>query len=517
MTALLIFVPGAVSKPAAYKALLGDIVEGHPGCRVRTWDRPMTVFSRIPLGLRAANLSGQIKNWLLQLDDEGHEIDEILLVGHSVGGLTARDAYLIDLGGAADWAPLVKRIALLATPNRGVDHPRLPFKYRLPMLLFGWLFTDRVVWKQTLRGSAYVTNLRVRWIRRFNQTGFLPPYIVQLRAEDDPIVLPEDSRDVWQFANAGEEVVSGSTHRNIASVDGPDGVVAQRVQILRRALFGSPIVNDPPAVSPKEAVALLLHGIRSSSTGWPERVAAQLGEVGGQEIECVRPSYGYLPALDFALTPLRRSRKRWIRDAYSDSFARYPQAAFHFVGHSNGTYLFRLLLNDVGGARFESAYLGGCVLPRSMSWDRHLDGGEDAQIQRVLHVTASNDWPVAWLCGFLRGIGMRDLGTAGADNFNADHPSLTQPYCVAGNHGAAFAGDAADRIARWVLDGEVVQPEQAELASGPSGTWRLVSRISQNVVLATAAAAFVVAAICLTPLLLIGAFVAGGAFVMRVM
>lgn len=373
MPALLIFVPGAVPKPAAHTALLCEIVEGHPGCRVQTWDRPITVLSRIPLGLRAANLSGQIKNWLLQLDDEGHEIDEILLVGHSVGGLTARDAYLIDLEGAADWAPLVKRIALLATPNRGVDRPRLPFKYQLPMLLFGWLFTDRVVWKQTLRGSAYVTNLRVRWIRRFNQPGFLPPYIVQLRAEDDPIVLPQDSRDVWQFANAGEEVVSGSTHQNIASVDGPDGVVAQRVQILRRALFGSPIVNDPPAVSPKEAVALLLHGIRSSSTGWPELVAAQLGEAGGQEIECVRPSYGYLPALDFALTPLRRSRKRWIRDAYSDSFARYPQAAFHFVGHSNGTYLFRLLLHEVGGARFESAYLGGCVLPRSMSWDRHLD------------------------------------------------------------------------------------------------------------------------------------------------
>ena len=67
------------------------------------------------------------------------------------------------------------------------------------------------------------------------------------------------------------------------------------------------------------------------------------------------------------------------------------------------------------------------------------------------------------------------------------------------------------------LDGEVVQPEQAELASGPSGTWRLVSRISQNVVLATAAAAFVVAAICLTPLLSIGALVAGVFFVLRVM
>lgn len=74
-----------------------------------------------PLRSFAESLSARInERWILA---EG--FSEIILVGHSVGGLLLREAYLLASGDGDRprflWSSAVRRIVLLGTPNRGLS------------------------------------------------------------------------------------------------------------------------------------------------------------------------------------------------------------------------------------------------------------------------------------------------------------------------------------------------------------------------------------------------------------
>jgi len=94
---------------------------------------------------------------------------EITLVGHSIGGLLARYAYLAARGGFGDapreWASQVRRIVLLATPNRGLAISRLPVSMRWGAAILATLSRGFTL-EDVVQGSAFLTNLRVQWLRQ---------------------------------------------------------------------------------------------------------------------------------------------------------------------------------------------------------------------------------------------------------------------------------------------------------------------------------------------------------------
>jgi triacylglycerol esterase/lipase EstA (alpha/beta hydrolase family) len=66
-----------------------------------------------------ANFARDLAAWINGRWIMNNGFDDVVLIGHSVGGLLVRQAYLEAIGSKA-WARKVTRIVLLAAPNRGV-------------------------------------------------------------------------------------------------------------------------------------------------------------------------------------------------------------------------------------------------------------------------------------------------------------------------------------------------------------------------------------------------------------
>ena len=165
-----------------------------------------------PLGFRrltsfADDLAAEIN----QLWNTEH-FDDLVLVGHSVGGLLARQAYLANIG-QSRWASKVTRIVLLAAPNRGIWQLPIylqPLDWFIRLFLFWLKFT----YQDLMYGSAFITNLRIEWIRYFG-TAESSPRVVQLLGTEDNVVFNYDSHDVLAFPETSYVEVPGAGHRDL--------------------------------------------------------------------------------------------------------------------------------------------------------------------------------------------------------------------------------------------------------------------------------------------------------------
>src|SRR5206468_1446840 len=129
--------------------------------------------------------------------------DEIILVGHSLGGLLVRQAYLFANGldpldsEPRDWTGAVKRILLFASVNRGVNiidpEGRFSLRLKLLRLAFRYLpFLRKLLVYDLMRGSNFITNLRIQWIRFFDSLDDQAPLIVLLLGTNDGLVKRDD-------------------------------------------------------------------------------------------------------------------------------------------------------------------------------------------------------------------------------------------------------------------------------------------------------------------------------------
>ncbi|HVJ82489.1 MAG TPA: hypothetical protein VNC50_15580, partial [Planctomycetia bacterium] len=147
--------------------------------------------------------------------------DEVLLCGHSMGGLFLREAYLDGLDKNSHWAHKVRLIVLLASTNRGFIPTRLFHRVLLfsvarawwlalmalvaglwltgvfeigrlgfvdlllamTVYLFAWTGKGGFLVEEVLRGADWIAALRLRWIDRFPGGGVAPdpPDCVHLR------------------------------------------------------------------------------------------------------------------------------------------------------------------------------------------------------------------------------------------------------------------------------------------------------------------------------------------------
>lgn len=451
-TRLVVVVPGWFNRLSWWDPLL-ERLKQEPGYADADW--LVWTYSGIPPTLRplrslAHSLSARIHQTWKTADG----YDDVVLVGHSLGAPLARQAYLFAAGtepnvsDSCDWAAAVSRFVLFAGMNRGID-PALNRRRRVA----NWLVNFTPVVRRTLlrdmtRGSEFITNLRIQWIRYFQRLGSDAPLVVQLLGDRDGLVDRNDSVDVEQFPTAYHTTIPDANHGNLHRLDiaaDPDG----RYALIRDAFIGAaPARAENRQLSGASTVVFVVHGIRARNSDWPEEVARRIRARTQQDVDVVRPTYGYFSALRFALPTTRKSNLQWLQDTYTEKLAYNPNAEFHFIGHSNGTYLLGESLRQIPGMQFNRVVLAGSVLPATYSWSDRMQRG---QVQSLRNDRARDDFPVAVLCSGLRGLGMRDVGTGGFEGFREDMSTKTEVFWYAGGHGAAVDAANLDHLIDFVL------------------------------------------------------------------
>ena len=397
--------------------------------------------------------------------------DQLYLVGHSFGALLIRQAVLfaLDLGGQShEWLSKVKRLILLAGANRGFQ----PYTgltesiaafgtllQRLP-LLPPFLRLGRLA-IYGLRGSVWVTKLRMHWVQMSAQEESKLPFTVQIRGTQDRLVGPNDSRDVSVSRNSLELLIEDVGHRDLALLipQHQEEVVEKLAPKIEAALKAEP--QRPSArVGPKHVV-FLIHGIRDFAE-WHEDLGETITQVAGgpEQVEIVPISYGYFSALQFLFPTARRRCARSFLDRYVQYFARYPNAQFSALAHSNGTFALAWALRNNQYIKLQNVFLAGSVLPRKFPWQ-----SLQTQITHVRNDCANADWPVGALCWVLSWVPAyrRDLGTAGVDGFTGptvhgdegvSKASVCNNKFRYGGHSAALEAKYHEEIAKFLLNGD---------------------------------------------------------------
>lgn len=398
---------------------------------------------------------------------------------HACGAFNAQDKL--------PWADAVDRVVLFASLNRGIE-VSMHRRWWLPAV--AWLgrvlpYSRHWLAHDVLRASSFVTNLRIAWLRSINSMQ-RPPVMVQYLGEDDDLVKQEDSRDIETFATGTQVLISGATHGDLIRLDTADDPDA-RFALIADAFTKPRPDHVPRQGDPSKQVVIVLHGIRASNDDWPRHLE-NLIETTWPDTEVIAATYGRFSARKFMIPATRRRFLSWMQDTYAEQLAANPQATFHFVGHSNGTYLLGHSLESIPAMRFKRIVLAGSVLPQTYDWQgRH----RDVQFEELRNHRAAGDIPVGVLCAALRGLFMRDIGTAGVYGFNWENPSKKEFYYYDGGHSAALGQDNLPRLADFVMTGED-HPPAGPIVQQPKGGFSLLSRaapvISWLVVLGASAA-----------------------------
>jgi hypothetical protein len=166
---------------------------------------------------------------------------------------------------------------------------------------------------------------------------------------------------------------------------------------------------------------------------------------------------------------VRRKNIRFFQDQYSEVLAKYPDAEFSCVGHSNGTYILGKSLSKLTKMRFNRIYLAGSVLPEDYDWNSRL---QNKQVSCVRNDRAAKDWPVAILCKGMRGgLGMKDVGVGGFDGFENQ---VTEFHFYNGGHDEAIKSPNHPVIVDFILNGQ----GGVQLQGVVSNVFRIISNLS---------------------------------------
>ncbi len=333
------------------------------------------------------------------------------------------------------------------------------------------------------------------------------PLVVQIIASQDDFVSPQDQIDIdaegvlaWlpDDGSTGKKnyfllEMSGADHKGVVELASdperkvlviagltktPDEFAAASENDLLGKALRNPVdfFDAPPAVDEDaNDVVFVVHGIRDDGN-WTHRIAAAIkrewasaeasegGVKGAARVDFYPTwtnSYGFFPMLPFILPWIRKSKVEWFMDKYVSVKAAYPTANFHYVGHSNGTYICATALHDYPAARFRGVYFAGSVVHPRFPWARIV---RERRIERFHNARGGEDWVVALLPKSLEYF--TDLGGAGFDGFEEkpltggkvswpkDNQHFTQSAGYAlGGHGGAITEPHWGEIAKFIVRG----------------------------------------------------------------
>ncbi len=488
-------------------------VEGLRGADILQPDLPLGLLSMASSSRITAELLSAVDRAWADRAQRGTPYRRIVLIGHSIGGLFARKLYVAACGENADapfedelkaelkdlgaaplqttrpWAKAVDRIVLLAGMNRGwsISH-HMSIVRALVMQagtavahVLSWVYERPPIIFTIRRGSPFITELRLQWLAMLAQIpgkGVGHALTVQLLGTVDDLVSPDDNLDLVTGKDFVYLEVPQSGHRDVIEMgDDADGsgAAAKRRQALQEALGAN--VRSAVAVAPVAAslvqdtsvtdMVFVIHGIRDEGY-WTSKIAYRaklLGAKHGRIVRTETSSYGYFPMLSFLRPGARQEKVAWLMDRYVEARARYPNARFHYVGHSHGTYLLAKALEDYRAIRFDHVVFAGSVVHRAYAWNRYVP----ERVKAVMNFVASGDWVVGFFPKALQTVGIQDLGSAGHDGFalaNTDGPVQELPATfIVGGHSAALQEQMWDATAGFVLDGTFVLPADVQVSS----------------------------------------------------
>lgn len=441
---LMILVPG-IGSPTSLATIQARVAAAYPGWKVAVVEHDVAAFSRTKtLTSAVAELAHRIRGE--SGENAGMLVDEVVLVGHSLGGILVRAAYLHGLGydrAGSDaspdaWTTKVSRIVLLASPNAGFKATNLPGGWLYPFVAGLGSFALEAVHA----GAFWLANLRLRWLEvmrrmhadhRNDPSGSIePPLVVQVYGAKDRFVTHEDIDDSLYMPRTVRTGVSTGDHGEMVDAsETPAG--EQRWTELRHALFGTFPDADDFASPSSEPVYFILHGIRASAYDkWVGDLTREL-QRGQQNVpdptqrlpKVYSLNYKFFSAIEFALRGTRRRNIHQFLDQYMEAVLSHDPNGFSFMGHSNGTYMMGTAMREVRAVRFRHIMLAGSVLPPDFDWrsliqNRQIGSYSNSgewQEGRVHNDQARVDVPVGILANGLRVLGYRDIGAGGFRGF----------------------------------------------------------------------------------------------------
>lgn len=473
------------------------------------FNQPTVITPQVSIGyLTSGNIAPIINKLLMKIDaaynkaviQYGEPDVKLILLGHSLGGLLARKLYVcacgsnagapLDSGITADklarpWASKVERIILLAGMNNGwaIDyHTKFMTALRMSFgVAFGNFlsyFHRKPLLLTMRRGGSFITQLRLQTLEMLAAVpakGIGNALTVQLLGSKDDLVSPKDDIDEIGGKTFIYKEVPYTGHRNIIDLKDSKIIVvkgqsttagAARTAVLTEVFTesASQLKNDAYAVpafknivpdfSVKQLV-FVVHGIRDEGF-WTQKLANRILEAAGPERSSYATetaSYGYFPLLQFALPGYRNAKVAWFMERYAENKIRFPNAAFSFIGHSNGTFLVAKALREYEACRFRHVLFAGSVVNRDYDWRKYINSG---RVEKVYNIAASCDWVVGIFPQSLHAL-FGDLGAAGYFGFTGLNKS-EQTITIPGNHGAAIDEQYWDQIAGFIVDGNFNPP-----------------------------------------------------------
>ncbi|MDR6413500.1 alpha/beta fold hydrolase [Pseudarthrobacter sulfonivorans] len=510
---MLVYVPSINWRPSHSQELLDRLEDD--GWQVHIFEHNKRTYSLY----RAEDLVQKLCVHMRAWSGENHGDDRpgnIVMVGHSLGGLLVRDALMSDdddasiaqrgmLPGATPWTDRVSRVVLIASPNAGYDFHSEPW-FRKWLYVLASLFGQFMV-EQFEMGSPYMTELRLRWykymVRRSgddNNRSRRAIRLVQVFGDEDRLVSSRANEvDPTVLTNAAVITIPGASHGNIIKLKSADS--HDRYELLYNAVNGDfRNMAIPATPEAQEPVVFILHGARSSSYGnWVSGSARLLKNPAPghdrtwMKATIVTESYGYFGIFNFVNPWIRRRNARRLLLSYGEKFITHNPNNMYFLGHSNGTYMLGRCLEKVPSMRFRRIYLAATVLPKEYEWKKifarqqvgHFSSGKwvngDVHCDRGRH-----DVPVGWLCSILHGL-TKDIGTGGFEGFlespqglkehnygyAGGHSSMLLPKVSAGERSAATERRLTE-IAAFIRHGH----DHTEPTSGPPNVlFALASRV----------------------------------------
>jgi alpha-beta hydrolase superfamily lysophospholipase len=490
-------------------------LESYPNATVCA---PTFAYSSLTSMQRATDIVHDIIHWI---DNEFvlQDFEKVIFIGHSMGAVLARRV-LIEASGLStawpdanspnpaalqvepslqgitkrDWANKVDLLVFMASISRGwsIEHAQSgwqTFQWNLGGM-FGHMLPPK--WKPTLfdfrKGSPFIVQTRLRWLEYCKANKQKRPHVFQFLGTTDEVAPPNDTIDFATECN-GEKFtqieVPASEHKSILNLygdnaDDQNSPQANRREIIKAVLLGNKEIYQkhrvkrafvldelPPDPDPLvNNVIFVVHGIRDKGY-WTKKVAARVkqeAEIQGTTFVSRTPGYGYFPIWRFLLPWYRRQKTEWLMDHYVEAAATYQEADFHYMGHSNGTYLCARALMDYPMASFKHVMFAGSVVHPDFAWKDYVQAG---RVSKILNLVASKDLVVAIFPNGLRfARKLFDLGGAGHlgfsekslpnNLFQMDHErpmdGLARDY-VKGGHTAPRAEGLWDEIATFIVNG----------------------------------------------------------------
>lgn len=437
-----------------------------------------------------------------------------------------------DLRTPRHWAPLINRIVLLAGMNRGWSVSSA-MDWITSVKWSVWQLFEEIVReifprrKHTLfairKGAPFLVQTRLQWLALMDPDyGGKPDIVtVQLLGTGDDFVSPDDNVDysVDLFGREGQQSyfyieVRCSDHSTVVEM-GPSQTTEEQAE--RRDKFTLALTADPETLGKKSItreqmadnlppkpdkevtdVVFVMHGIRDKGF-WTQKLARTIKRYTDKEnkkpendgkkrkIESWTESYGYFAMLPFMFRAVRQRKVEWLMDRYAEARARYPRADFHYMGHSNGTYLAAKALRDYPAARFKHIVFAGSVVRCDYDWDSLIRPTDSAvtskpRIEKVLNYVATRDWVVALFPKGVQRWRRFDLGSAGHDGFGQASPAgpVHEVKYIIGSHGAGHEEPHWNDIAHFIVTGNAPPPGRYPLlfSKEQSSLWRALGEVS---------------------------------------